>query len=273
MFDSRFRAGVNRSTEPVGRWLVRTHVNADMLTGLGLVFAVVSAVEIGLGHLVWGVVGLVAVGMADLFDGAVAKAAKEVSVRGTFFDSVADRFSDALVLGGVAWYLVESQHGIVVMVPVAILGLTAIISYERAKAEGLGLVGRGGVMERGERLVCLGACLVAGAVDVTAMIVGLWVLFGLVLFTAVGRFVRVWQETEAPLRTNPLEVSLKMHKLLSREGKQIGEERASMRRHRVRVSERWIAKRHERRLADTRRRRLSHPKRIEVHTKSTEIKG
>lgn len=191
MFDGRFRHGVNRGTSPVGVVLVRLGVRANALTVSGLVLAAVAATVIGTGHFAWGIVAMTASGLPDLFDGPVAKAAGTASVRGAFLDSVADRVADALLFGGVAFYLSEHDRGPVTLLPLAILALTGLISYERAKAELLGLAAKGGLMERAERFVVLGACLLAAAVDPAALVPGLWIFLGLVAATAVGRFVRV----------------------------------------------------------------------------------
>ncbi len=198
MFDGRWRHAVDRTTKPVGHALVRAKINADVLTIFGLVMSMVTAVVVGAGHLVAGIFLLFPTGLPDLFDGPVAKASGTASVRGAFFDSVADRISDAFLLGGVAWYLTAHRHGTVVLLPFAILALTSLISYQRAKAELLGLSAKGGLMERAERFILLGLCFIAGAVNASAFVPALWVFFGLITATAVGRFVKVWQEAEGP---------------------------------------------------------------------------
>jgi CDP-diacylglycerol--glycerol-3-phosphate 3-phosphatidyltransferase len=200
MFDGRWRHAVDRTTKPVGRVLVRTGVTADVLTVFGLVMSVVTAIAVGTGHLVYGIILLFPTGLPDLFDGPVAKAAGTASIRGAFFDSVADRVSDAFLFGGVSWYLAAHHGGQLVLLPFAILALTALISYQRAKAELLGLSAKGGLMERAERFIMLGLCFIAGAVDPAALAPALWVFFGLITATAIGRFVRVWQEAEGPVR-------------------------------------------------------------------------
>ena len=91
-----------------------------------------------------GVVLLAASALPDLLDGAVAKASGTASPRGAFFDSVADRVTDALVLGGIAWYLASTEGGHAAMLPFAVLGASMLISYERAKAESLGFRPRAG---------------------------------------------------------------------------------------------------------------------------------
>src|ERR1700728_1037483 len=200
MFDGRWRHAVDRTTKPVGQVLVRTGITADVLTVFGLVMSMVTAVAIGSGHLVYAIILLFPTGLPDLFDGPVAKASGTASIRGAFFDSVADRVSDAFLFGGVSWYLAAHHDGQLVLVPFAILALTALISYQRAKAELLGLSAKGGLMERAERFIMLGLCFIAGAVSPSAFVPALWVFFGLITVTALGRFVRVWQEAEGPVR-------------------------------------------------------------------------
>jgi hypothetical protein len=73
--------------------------------------------------------------------------------------------------------------------PLAILGVTAVVSYERAKAEALGLEATGGLMERAERMILLGFGFLAASFLVPV----LWVLLGLTTLTAAGRFLRVWR--------------------------------------------------------------------------------
>jgi CDP-diacylglycerol---glycerol-3-phosphate 3-phosphatidyltransferase len=198
MFDGRWRHAVDRTTKPVGTVLVRVGITADVLTIFGLVMSVVTAFVVGSGHLVLGIVLLFPTGLPDLFDGPVAKASGRASVRGAFFDSVADRISDAFLLGGVAWYLAAQHHGEMVLLPFAILAVTSLISYQRAKAELLGLSAKGGLMERAERFILLGLCFIAGSISAAAFVPALWVFFGLVSATAIGRFVSVWQEAEGP---------------------------------------------------------------------------
>jgi CDP-diacylglycerol--glycerol-3-phosphate 3-phosphatidyltransferase len=198
MFDGRWRQAVDRSTGPVGKGLVRIGVNADVLTASGLVFAVGTALAVGSGHLLLGVPLLALTGFHDLLDGPVAKAAGTASVRGAFFDSVTDRVADAVLMGGVAWYLVSVHKGELSLLPLAVLGVTSLVSYQRAKAEALGLsAARGGLMERAERMILLGVGFLASWLLVPV----LWVLLGLITVTALGRFARVWRVAEGPPRS------------------------------------------------------------------------
>jgi len=193
VFDGRFRAGVDRLTRPLGQALVRTPLAPDHLTAAGLAMAVPAAWAIATGRLGLGLALLILTAVPDLLDGALAKASGRASVRGAFFDSVADRVSDTLILGAFAWYLLDARRGHLALLPVAILGASLTISYQRAKAEALGLEAKGGLMERAERIILLCACLAFGFV----MVPLLWAMLGLTLATAVGRFVRVWQAATA----------------------------------------------------------------------------
>lgn len=198
MLDRRWRATVERGLDPVGSALARAKVNADILTVIGLGFSVATAFLIANGRLGLAVFGVILTGIPDILDGSVARHSGKASPRGAFFDSVCDRVSDAVLLGGVAWYLARDSAHLPILA-LAAVALSMLISYERAKAEGLGFNARGGIMERAERLVLLAFGL---AFDV--LVPMLWVMVVLSGITAVHRFVIVWRQASAeiPRRSN-----------------------------------------------------------------------
>jgi CDP-diacylglycerol---glycerol-3-phosphate 3-phosphatidyltransferase len=200
MFDGRWRSTFETGLRPVGQQIRRTGLTANHLTALGLVMAAAAAITIAHGSLRAGLLLLVLTALPDVLDGAVAKASGTASPRGAFFDSVVDRVSDALLLGGVAWYL-SSQPGAgrIAVLPMAVLGASMLISYERAKAESLGFSARGGLMERAERLIMLGLGLLFDSLLVPI----LWIMLVLTLFTAVQRFATVWRQASAPPPARP----------------------------------------------------------------------
>src|SRR5690606_18601507 len=112
----------------------KTGIKADHLTILGVVMAAATSIAVANGALRLGLLLLVLCAVPDVLDGAVAKASGTASPRGAFFDSVSDRVADALLFGGMAWYL-SSQPGAgrIAVLPLAVLGASLIISYERAK--------------------------------------------------------------------------------------------------------------------------------------------
>jgi CDP-diacylglycerol---glycerol-3-phosphate 3-phosphatidyltransferase len=192
MFDGNgnLRSRVDAVTEPVGRGLVKIGVGADGLTFLGLIMSGVAAVAIAFGSLRIGLALLILTAVPDLLDGAVAKAAGTTSLRGAFFDSTADRVTDAGLLGGIAYYLADTRDGRLAVLAFAVMAVSAIISYERAKAELLGFEAKGGLMERAERMVVLGFGLAFDSLLVPV----LWIMLVLTSITAVQRFVKVWRQ-------------------------------------------------------------------------------
>jgi CDP-diacylglycerol--glycerol-3-phosphate 3-phosphatidyltransferase len=199
MFDGRFRAEAERTLKPVGAQIKRTGITADQLTLLGIVMAAAASLAIANGALRLGLLLLILTALPDVLDGAVAKASGTASPRGAFFDSVADRFTDALLLGGVAWYLSTTQPGRIAVLPMAVLGASMLISYERAKAEALGYEAKGGLMERAERLIALGLGLLFNQL----LIPILWVMLVLTMVTAGQRFAKVWKQASVEVPTRP----------------------------------------------------------------------
>jgi CDP-diacylglycerol--glycerol-3-phosphate 3-phosphatidyltransferase len=196
MFDGRFRTNIEQAIKPVGANLRKTGITPDHLTVLGILMAVAAAVTIGAGFLRAGLLLLALAGIPDLLDGAVAKASGMASTRGAFFDSVSDRLSDALLFGGVAWYLQTENGGRIALLPYAVFAAAALVSYQRAKAESLGFDARGGLMERAERFILLGFGLLFSEL----LIPVLWVMLVATSGTAVYRFVKVWRQADRPPR-------------------------------------------------------------------------
>ena len=161
MLDGHFRGPVDRMVRPIGRALLKTKLTPDHLTFFGLVIAALAAVAIGSGRLILGLILVILAALPDLFDGALAKASNSSSQRGAFFDSTMDRVTDNMLLGGMAWYFADNYSARLTVLPFAVAAVASLISYQRAKAESLGLDAKGGLMERAERIVllCIGLLL------------------------------------------------------------------------------------------------------------------
>lgn len=190
MFDGYWRDKVEPIIDPIGAGLHRLGVTANVLTVIGVVGATAAAVTIGSGRLRIGFVLVLIAALPDLLDGAVAKAAGPPSKRGAFFDSTADRVTDTIVTSSVAWYFISDDRGLLAMVPVAIMGLSWLISYQRAKAESLGFDAKGGLMERAERLILLAV----GLAFPTILVPVIWTMLVLTAITAIQRFVKIWNQ-------------------------------------------------------------------------------
>jgi CDP-diacylglycerol--glycerol-3-phosphate 3-phosphatidyltransferase len=203
MFDGSFRAPIEAAVRPVGNALRRTGLTPDHLTVIGLLIGGGAAVAIGSGRLLLGLVLVVLAALPDLLDGALAKASEAASQRGAFFDSTVDRVTDTLLFGGVAWYLAGHESPHLSVLALAVLGSSSLISYQRAKAESLGLQAKGGLMERAERVVLL--CV--GLLWDRLLVPVLWVMLALTVVTAVQRFVKVWRQAQvAPVTLERIEM-------------------------------------------------------------------
>ena len=203
MFDGNMREQVDRGVQPVGAALVNMGITADVMTLVGIAMSAVAAVVIGSGNLAAGLVLMVLTGLPDLLDGAIAKASGTSSMRGAYFDSVSDRLTDIMLFCGVAWHLSVTRDGQIHMLPVAIMGLAIMISYQRAKAESLGFDAKGGLMERAERFIALGFGLFLGAFNETLLLGVLWVMLALTAITAIQRFFKVWKQASVGRPTPP----------------------------------------------------------------------
>jgi CDP-diacylglycerol--glycerol-3-phosphate 3-phosphatidyltransferase len=203
MFDGKFRTPVDRAVKPVGQALRRTGLTPDHLTVLGLLLGIAAAVAIGAGALRLGLVLVILAALPDLLDGALAKASEAASQRGAFFDSTVDRVTDAFLLGGIAWYLASEESPHMAVLPFAVMAVSSIISYQRAKAESLGIEAKGGLMERAERIIAI--CL--GLLFPVLLVPILWVMLALTTVTAIQRFVKVWRQAAvAPVTAARIEM-------------------------------------------------------------------
>ncbi len=203
MFDGNMRNQIDKGVQPVGMVLVNMGITADVMTLVGIAMSAVAAVVIGAGHLGWGLLLMVCTGLPDLLDGAIAKASGTSSTRGAYFDSVSDRLTDIMLFSGVAWFLSDTVEGQIHMLPVAVMGLAVMISYQRAKAESLGFDAKGGLMERAERFIALGFGLFLGSFSTGLLIAVLWVMFALTAITAIQRFFKVWKQASVGRPTPP----------------------------------------------------------------------
>jgi CDP-diacylglycerol--glycerol-3-phosphate 3-phosphatidyltransferase len=152
------KAGYLRVIEPVADFLVRRRVNPNVITTVGTLCTLTGAVVYATGHIMtagW-IIGLTA--LFDVLDGTVARRTGQSSVFGAFYDSTLDRVADGGVLAGLAvFYASSAVYHNLYMVVVCLLGIigTFLVSYTRARAAGLGIDAKVGVMQRPERVVLL----------------------------------------------------------------------------------------------------------------------
>ena len=172
---------------PVARVMGRMGLTPNMVTLLGLAGAGAGAYLIGVGQWWGGGIVVLAAGVFDLFDGALARMSKRESRFGALLDSVVDRVSEAVVfLGILAYYLATGDDLGSILVYVAVIG-SIMVSYLRARAEGLGIECKVGVMTRPERVAAIGGGLIIGHWLPIFMLLTLGVIASLTILTAMYR--------------------------------------------------------------------------------------
>ncbi len=180
------RPGLARMLEPAGRALARTPVTPNMLTVTGTIGMTAGALSLfPTGHLFAGTLVCTGFVLADMLDGTLARIQGSNGVFGAFLDSTLDRVSDAAVFAGVAIWLVGRGHNRP-LAAVALFCLVAglLVSYAKARAEGVGLKCDVGIAERTERLLIgLAAIGLAGLGVPYVLSAGLWILAVLSAFT------------------------------------------------------------------------------------------
>jgi len=194
MISHRLRAWTRWLVEPIARLLHRLGVTPNMMTVLGFLLNLVNAWLLAAGELRLAGGLILAFAALDAFDGALARLSGQVTRFGAFLDSVLDRFAEATLFFGLLVYFFHAgpQAGIYLYLTyVAIIG-SLLVSYTRARAEGLGLRCQAGWFTRVERIILLSAGLMAGWIRPV-----LWLLAILTNLTAVQRMVHVYHLTRA----------------------------------------------------------------------------
>ncbi len=154
------RGPAYRVLGPIIRWMVRHRIHPNLLTTLGFISVVGAGFLYHLDHVRWAGALVLLGGAWDIFDGEVARVSKMASKFGAFYDSTLDRISEIVVFMGLLslYNRYGRELGDVWMVYAIMLAMggSLMVSYTRARAEGLGLDCKVGLMQRPERVVVLG---------------------------------------------------------------------------------------------------------------------
>jgi CDP-diacylglycerol--glycerol-3-phosphate 3-phosphatidyltransferase len=181
-----FRSSTDTVVVPIARGMARIGLTPNAITTLGLVGTGVGMGLLLAGHPVLGGWIVAASCILDAFDGTVARLTDSQTQMGAFYDSVADRVSDATIFAACAWVARDQP---VVFTGVMVAFATALItSYIRAKAESLGWDATVGIIERPERIA-----IILPAVGYGFLGIGAWLL-------AVGGLVTIGQRLVAVAR-------------------------------------------------------------------------
>jgi CDP-diacylglycerol--glycerol-3-phosphate 3-phosphatidyltransferase len=160
-----FQHSARKVLEPIVNALASFGISPMLVSAFGLAFSIWGAVVVARGSLLGGGIFLIIAGLCDVLDGDLARRLGRASNFGAFIDSLLDRVSEFAYFGGVLIYLFRSPNDVPVYEPVVILVAlmgSVLTSYARARAEGLGIECKVGVMERPERIGLLALGLILG---------------------------------------------------------------------------------------------------------------
>jgi CDP-diacylglycerol--glycerol-3-phosphate 3-phosphatidyltransferase len=195
MFSRRIQQRARQLVTLLIRPLARVGVTPNMLTMLGLLLSGITALVIAQGHLFVGGLLILFAGIFDMFDGALARVQNTATSFGAFLDSTLDRYSESIILFGLLCYALQhadqrdqfwpapaEQNWMVICIFLTVVG-SLIVSYTKARAEGLGVECKTGLLARPERVVILALGLLSH--------MGIWALALLALLTHVTAVERI----------------------------------------------------------------------------------
>ena len=205
---SNLRPGLARLLTPVGEALARTPVTPNMITVTGTVGVSASALALfPTGHLFAGTVVCTIFVFSDMLDGALARVKGTSGLFGAFLDSTLDRIADASIFGGLTlWFMLGGHNKVLAAVALFCLVSGTLVSYAKARAEGLGLRCDAGFAERTERLLIgLVAAGLSGLGVPYVLAIGLWLLAAASAVTFGQRVLAVRRSARAAAAGSPVQ--------------------------------------------------------------------
>lgn len=174
---------------PITGFLARLDVNPNYLTVMSFLGALIASVEFARGSLRAAAAWLLLGGLFDILDGEVARGAKRSSRFGALLDSTLDRYSEGIVLCSIGFYFFKtggvSDRSLIFLagLSMALIG-SLMVSYVRARCEGLGIECQVGVMQRPERVVLLA---IGSLISPTALALCIFIIAAMTNYTTVQR--------------------------------------------------------------------------------------
>ena len=193
LYPAALRRHFEAALSPIVYRLIEAGVSPNAITTLGTLVLLGAAVAFGVGTARLGGALLLLSGVLDMLDGRVARGSDRETRFGAFYDSMLDRVGEAALFGGIAVFFVRggiAEPWMVPAVAITVLALAGglIVSYARARAEGIGLECKVGVAQRAERILGLGLPSVLFGAGPSGFL-----LFGIVVILAVLATVTIVQ--------------------------------------------------------------------------------
>jgi phosphatidylinositol phosphate synthase len=212
IFNVSVRAVVARICDPPARALLSAGVSPDAVTIIGTIGVLAGAAFFAAtGNYLVGTIIVTLSAFTDLIDGAMARARGRPSKFGALLDSTCDRIADGAIFGAVAYWL--ATHGRYWGAVAALVSLVAgqVVSYVKARAEGLGLNANVGLVERAERLILIG---IGGLLSASGVKYGLDVVLVILAVLSVltigQRLAAAYRQDRAPQPVQPPEEPAKV---------------------------------------------------------------
>jgi CDP-diacylglycerol--glycerol-3-phosphate 3-phosphatidyltransferase len=195
----RARVPLQRVLGPLGHRLAAMGVSPNVVTAVGAIGVCAAAlICYPKGWLFWGSFIITIFVLTDLVDGALARARGITGPWGAFLDSSLDRVADSAIFAGLIWWFARQGKPLLLGLCIFCLVASNLVSYTRARAEGLGLRADVGIAERTERMiVVLTSTGLSGLGVPFVQAVGLWLLAAGSAITVAQRFVVVYRQATA----------------------------------------------------------------------------
>ena len=176
------RTKIKRIGEPIALLLGRLGFSPDALPLVGFGIVLIATAQVALGN--WAIAAgiLIAGTLFDGLDGTLARATNRVTDFGAFFDSSLDRAAEASIYAGIVYSAAVLGDIQIVTAATLALGVGSLVSYVRARGEGLGVSAHGGIAQRAERAIVLIAGLLVAGLTATPS----YLLFALLIIVALS---------------------------------------------------------------------------------------
>ena len=188
MMDIR-KFAASKITGPLIPFLSKTGLTPDILTWTGLFVIIIAAAMVATNYLLIGGLLVLLSGLFDILDGALARFTKKITRFGALLDSTFDRLSEALLLIGILILYINGEHALEILLIFVVMTGSFLISYIRARAEGLGIECQTGLFTRAERVIILALGLMINQIVITLIILAVFTFV-----TVVQRLVHAWQQ-------------------------------------------------------------------------------
>ena len=195
-------AGFDAVIEPIARFLINLRVHPHVITFSGLAISILAFNFFRQGFFFWGGLMVVLAGICDVLDGKLARETNRMSKFGALMDSTIDRYSEVLVFLGLAVFFLKTHSHIAYLIILAIAG-SFMVSYTRARAEGLGIACKVGIMKREERITYLAIGTLVGSIFINLgmaktgtylVIATIWFIAIFANITAIQRVIFIRNE-------------------------------------------------------------------------------